>query len=472
MTTIVQDGDPVLRLEAEEVPATLFGTPELMSIIDHMKDALDAQADGVALAAPQIGVSLRMFMVRYDRLQNHPAGTPVVPSVGIYINPDFTRTSRKRDLLEEGCLSVRGIYGHTHRFERASVRAQDERGKFFERGAGGLLAQIFQHEIDHLNGVLFIDHAIDLYEYKSAAVTGEVAADQGDISMPIASPRFAYFGTPYVARDTLHMLADKGFMPSVVITSPDAARGRGLSLTPSETNAWAIEHDIPVLTPEVLDAAAIEEIAQYDCLFGVAVAYGKILPQALIDLFPLGIVNVHYSLLPKYRGASPVEAALLHGDTETGVTIQQMAFKLDAGAILAQEKIAIDPLDTTLELRPKLIMLGAELLIKTLPDLYGGKAVPVPQNDALATHAPKIKKEEGLLRIGSVDEAVINWKKYRAYKESPGTYFFATKSDQRIRVKIHNAQFASGKFTPTRIVPEGKAQQPFSYLEQNGWVAE
>lgn len=166
MTDIVQDGAPVLRQEAEVVPATLFGSEKLAGILADMEKALDAEPDGVALAAPQIGIALRIFLVRYDRMRPLPAEgeAPYPKEVGVFINPKIVRTSRRRVEVDEGCLSVRGVYGKTERFERATVHAEDETGKRFERGGGGVLAQAFQHEIDHLDGILFIDHATSFYE--------------------------------------------------------------------------------------------------------------------------------------------------------------------------------------------------------------------------------------------------------------------------------------------------------------------
>jgi len=279
--------------------------------------------------------------------------------------------------------------------------------------------------------------------------------------------RFAYFGTPYVARDTLAALVDAGYVPAVVITSPDAPRDRGMTLTPCETKAWALEHSIPVLTPAKLDDAFLAELSAYACDYGIAVAYGKIIPQAVLDSFPKGILNVHYSLLPAYRGASPVETALWNGDAATGVTIQQMAYELDAGDILAQQEAAIEPEYTTLTLRPKLIAAGAELLIKTLPSFIEGTVARLPQDGARATRAPKIRKEQGLLDLAA--DAQQNWNTYRALRESPGTYFFAEKEGKRIRVKVTDAALQGGQFVITRIIPEGKAEQDFSYLAQAGW---
>lgn len=283
--------------------------------------------------------------------------------------------------------------------------------------------------------------------------------------MTIHKP-FLFFGTPYVARDTLALLVERGFVPTAVVSSPDAPRGRGLTLTPSETTAWAREQGLPVLTPEKLN---VEELRAYACDYAIVVAYGKILPQAVIDLFPLGVINIHYSLLPKYRGASPVEAALLHGDSITGVAIQQMAFALDAGDILASRDVAIEPTETTRELRPRLVQIGAELLADILPSFEEGALRGTPQDPALATFSGKIKKEDGKLALS--EDASKNWNTYRAYAESPGTHFYMEKDGKEVRVKIVSASFTEGVFVPLRIVPEGKKETDYAELVRTGWHA-
>ena len=163
MKEIVQDGAPVLRAAAEPVPEELFGSAELGRLLTRMEKALDEEPDGVALAAPQIGVSYRLFIVRKDRtlpsVTPAEGSVPMPPETEAYINPEIIKTSRRRARADEGCLSVRGTYGTTLRHERVTVRARRPDGTWFERGGGGLLAQIFEHEIDHLNGTLFIDHA-------------------------------------------------------------------------------------------------------------------------------------------------------------------------------------------------------------------------------------------------------------------------------------------------------------------------
>ncbi len=166
MKEIVQDGALVLREVAEPLPEELFGSPELTRIIADMTEALEYELEGVALAAPQIGVPYRVFIVRKDRTlppPEVPEGTepppPAEPELEIFINPEIVKTSRKRAKMDEGCLSVRGVYGMATRHERVTIRARRPDGSVFMRGGGGIMAQIFEHEIDHLNGILFIDHA-------------------------------------------------------------------------------------------------------------------------------------------------------------------------------------------------------------------------------------------------------------------------------------------------------------------------
>ena len=464
MKEIVQDGLPaqagaeVLRETAKPVPKELFGSDELARLIADMGEALDRELEGVALAAPQVGVSYRLFIVRKDRTlppTNAPQGGAsgelpakkevLAPQVEVYINPEIVKTSRKRAQSDEGCLSVHGVYGTTNRHERVTIRAQRADGARFERGAGGLTAQIFEHEIDHLNGILFIDHAERLVRLPAQAGVSRESPN-----------RFAYFGTPKVASDTLAILIERGFVPAIVVTSPDAPKGRGLALAPSPTKTLALARRIPVIAPDKLDAETIANMASLGCEYAICVAYGKIFPGTLIGAFPKGVLNVHYSLLPKYRGAAPLETALLAGDSTTGVTIQKMSEELDAGDIVTQQSTEIASLETAHELRSRLITLGAQLLVDTLPAYLSGDIVPVMQNALLASHSHKLKKENGLLDLTA--PASENWNKYRAYADSIGTYFF----NNNKRIKITAASFSNGKFVIERVIPEGKREMDFA----------
>jgi len=268
--------------------------------------------------------------------------------------------------------------------------------------------------------------------------------------------KFVFFGTPGVASDTLALLIEHGFTPVLVVTALDAPRGRGLVMTPSPTKTLALANDIPVITPEKLDAETIAAIRAYECDYALVVAYGKIFTEELIAAFPKGVLNVHYSLLPKYRGATPLESALLAGENEIGVTIQKMTKELDAGDIIAQESIPIAPNETARELRPRLIEMGAHLLVENLPVYLAGDIMPVQQSASQATFAHKLKKEDGLLDLNTIAEE--NWNKYRAYADSIGTYFV---KDGK-RMKITSAEFAKGEFRVLRVIPEGKNEMAYN----------
>lgn len=178
-TSIVQDGDPVLRSVAREVPLAEIGSKKINDVITRMNVALEREADGVAIAAPQVGVSLRIFIVSRkafaveedDSKDEKTKKIVIIPARNmVVINPTITKLSKKKVKVPEGCLSCRWLYGDTMRHEKASIRAYDEHGKAFTYGGSALIAQIFQHECDHLNGILFVDHAKNIEEMTPEAI--------------------------------------------------------------------------------------------------------------------------------------------------------------------------------------------------------------------------------------------------------------------------------------------------------------
>src|SRR3989338_901406 len=270
---------------------------------------------------------------------------------------------------------------------------------------------------------------------------------------------FVFFGTPDVAAETLEILKGAGFMPSLIVTSPDTRSGRGMQMQASPVAKFAEENKITCYKN-------LENIPEAD-LF-VVVAYGKILSEKIINTPKNGSINIHYSLLPKYRGASPVESAILAGETETGVTIQKIVYELDAGYILAQEKVEIGEDETAPELRKRLIKIGGELLVKIFKTpssspFAGGEK----QDESQATFCKKIKKEDGLIDLS--DDPIKNYNKFRAYATWPRTYFFSAKDGSASggqdgkRIIITDAALENDPLDPARgkkfvikkVIPEG-----------------
>ncbi|MFA6355202.1 MAG: methionyl-tRNA formyltransferase [Candidatus Paceibacterota bacterium] len=261
---------------------------------------------------------------------------------------------------------------------------------------------------------------------------------------------FIFFGTPTVASKTLELLKSKGYIPKLIITGPDKPSGRGLEVHETPVSIWAKENNIECLKPEKLTPEFIESLQETE--LNIVVAYGKIIPEILIKKPELGTINIHYSLLPKWRGASPLEACLLNGDEETGVSIQQMEYKLDSGGVLAEEKIEIGINDTKEELRDTLINLGADVLSHILPKIKNKEITPKPQDETLATFCKKIKKEDGEINIDG--NAKENWNKYRAYSGWPGVFFFQNGK----RIKITKAKYENSSFVIEKVIREGKKE--------------
>lgn len=264
---------------------------------------------------------------------------------------------------------------------------------------------------------------------------------------------FVFWGTPDVASDTLEILKQAGFLPALIITSPDKPQGRKMIVTPPPVKIWAEKNNIPCIQPENLEKE-MEMIVKNGSAFDlfIIVAYGKIIPENILNMPKLGSINIHYSLLPKYRGASPVESAILNDDNETGVSIQKMVYKMDAGNIIAQEKTIIAPNENTPDLRRRLIKIGGELLVKTLPKIIAGKIEEIAQNENEATHCKKIKKEDGLIDLN--DNGIKNYNKFRAYAVWPRSFFF--QKDKRII--ITDATLEGSMFIIKKVLPEGKKE--------------
>ncbi|WP_405243582.1 methionyl-tRNA formyltransferase [Lentisalinibacter salinarum] len=230
-------------------------------------------------------------------------------------------------------------------------------------------------------------------------MTGEgVAGDKAHAARASNTPRLIFAGTPGFALASLQALCGAGHRPVAVLTQPDRPAGRGRRLTPSPVKAWAVAEGLPVLQPATLkDAAAVAELAALAPDALIVAAYGLILPADVLELPPAGCINVHASLLPRWRGASPIQAAVLAGDPVSGVSLMRMEPGLDTGPVYARAEAPVGARETAGELHDRLAALGAGLLTERLPDILAGRLQPEPQDDAAATYAPRIRREDALI---------------------------------------------------------------------------
>jgi methionyl-tRNA formyltransferase len=227
------------------------------------------------------------------------------------------------------------------------------------------------------------------------------------------------------------------FSVAAVVTQPDKPKGRDLKLEPSPVKSLALKLNLPVLQPaHARDDQFIAELRELKPDLIVVVAYGHILPQTILDLPKFGCLNVHTSLLPKFRGAAPIQWAIASGETETGVTVMKMDAGLDTGPIVSQRRTPISPEDDSTTLHDRLARLGAELLAQTIPDFVAGKIQPAPQPADGVSHAPKIKKEDG--RIDWNLPAKTIWNRLRAFTPWPGAFTFLAGEPKPHLLKIWN----------------------------------
>jgi methionyl-tRNA formyltransferase len=251
------------------------------------------------------------------------------------------------------------------------------------------------------------------------------------------------------------LVAAREFQVSAVVTQPDQPKGRGLKLQPSPVKEVAQKENLPVLQPQrARDAAFIEQLATLQPELIAVAAYGQILPKAILELPRFGCLNVHTSLLPKYRGAAPIQHAILNGDVETGVTIMKMDVGLDTGDILTQEKTRIEPSDNSQTLHDRLAEIGARLLVRTIPAYVSGAIQPRPQPAEGMTYAGKIKKQDGEIHWDR--PARVIWNRVRAMIPWPGAFTHLPASPQPHLLKIWNAELAEGSGAPGSVLQVDK----------------
>lgn len=264
-------------------------------------------------------------------------------------------------------------------------------------------------------------------------------------------------GTPPFAADILSEMLKNGYNITSVFTQPDKKIGRKREISFSPVKKMALENKIRIFQPDSLKKGeAVKIIRETNPDLIVVAAYGKILPKEILEIPHFGCLNIHASLLPKFRGASPIQNAILAGEKETGVTLMLMSEKMDAGDILAQNYIKIDDSDTAETLTQKLSRLGAETLIENLPDWISGKIKPEKQNEKLAAYCCPIRREDGLVDWKKTAQEILD--QWRAFQPWPGIYAVAKLKNEARRVKLVEIAIDSAA---------GSGEKPGKVIEYN-----
>lgn len=266
--------------------------------------------------------------------------------------------------------------------------------------------------------------------------------------------KIIFMGTPDFSVPTLDAIKKDGNEIVLVVTQPDKKKGRKGILTPPPVKEWAVKNNISIFQPVKLrEKQNIEELEKYEADVIVVAAFGQILPKEVLDMPKYGCINVHASLLPKYRGASPIQWAILNGDDETGVTTMQMDIGLDDGDILLQKKVPISSEDTGGSLFDKLSKVGADLLIETLHRIEKNDIVRIPQDDEKATHVGLIKKDFGILSFDEENKYILN--KIRALNPWPSAFTFY--KDKMVKIwKAKSVSFNNKGYEYGDLVVENK----------------
>lgn len=304
--------------------------------------------------------------------------------------------------------------------------------------------------------------------------------------------RVCFLGTPEFAVTALKaLLEDEHYQVVGVITQPDRPAGRKLQLTPSPVKQLALAHNLKVLSPESLKSNRLifDEVVTWKAEVAVVVAYGQILTEEFLKIFPFGCVNIHGSVLPRWRGAAPIQRSIEFGDSESGVTLQKVVKKLDAGDILGIRRVKLDSSINAQELYQQLAILGADLLHVELMDYLRGNLAPTPQDESLVTYAKKIEKTEAEIDWRLSADQIHN--KVRAFVMGPGTFTMVNGKKFKIhKTRVHESlstgaqpgsisqitnqqiivQCGYGKIELIEVQPESRNKMPITdFLKGHSW---
>ena len=434
--------DKFLRQKTKEFDFDKYSKKEIDNLIKKMRRMMN-DANGIGLAANQIGLDVRVFVAQWDG------------KFYAFFNPRIEDASKETEILEQGCLSLPGRLGEVERPEKITLVAQNKQGKKVKVKAWGMLSHIFQHEVDHLEGKLYIDRM-----RKGAELIDLRREDEDEY-------QFVFFGSPNIAAIILRRLVEAGMAPKYLVCNPDKPVGRKKVMTPPETKQLVLENNWPIEiyqpeNKEELGKVAKQLLAETD--LGVVAAYGKLLPYSAIQESPLGVVGVHPSLLPLHRGPSPIRSSILAGDIKTGSTLFLIDEKMDEGPMLAQSEIYIGERNNR-SLSIDLAHLSADMLIDVLPRFIAGKVNPKQQEHEKATYTKFFKTEDGYVSPedlqsamdGDKDKAFRIDRMIRALGEEPGVYTMMNGK----RTKLLKALVDEDRLVLKTIQKEGKKPTAF-----------
>lgn len=415
-------------------PVTSFDS-DFQKSAEILHRALKEADFGIGLAANQIGLNCNVFVVEYE----DPKGKETIP-LQFFVNPEIAEYSKEAERMEEGCLSVPSIFLDVVRPSTIKIKAQDLNGKKFKLTAKGLMSRLIQHEADHLQGHVFTEKA---------------SKNLHDEFKNLKNLKIVFIGTGAFAELILRGLILLKLNVVQIITEKGKPSGRNREIIPSlvADDAQIFGHNYKE-TDNIRDLKSQIENLKPDVI--VLTDFGQIIPADILSIPKIAAINIHPSLLPKYRGATPIQTAILTGEKETGVSIIKMSPEIDKGEIIMQQKIEILEHDNYITLRDRLSNLSLKMLLELLPKMQVGQFDTIAQDDTKATKTQKLSKDMGL----------IDWKKkpaeidrqIRAFFPWPGSF---TEIDGK-RMIIHEAYLDKDKLVIDIVQPEGKKPMEFS----------
>lgn len=410
-----------------------FFGKDLIQQVETMAKVLRKEG-GIGLAANQIGVNNQVLVTEF----NDPDNKDTIPFHAL-VNPEIVDFSEEIDCLDEGCLSIPPVELPVDRSTKIKVKAQNTQGKKIKLTAKGLFARVLQHEIDHLNGILFTDRVKEKYLTEHPF---------------LKNAKITFIGSGEFAATILKGLLSLDLQVNLVISESAKPAGRSSGMRPTPVSDMANRAKVKLIETDNIKTNA-KEIAQSSPDLIILSDFGQIIPQEILKLAKTAPINLHPSLLPKYRGSTPIQTAILNGDKETGVSMMVMTPELDKGPVLAQIKTEIYAEENALELEKRLSVMAMKLIYEVLPALVELKLKPIEIDNSESSFTKKFKKEDGLIDWSKTPQEID--RKIRALFPWPGAY---TTLNNKI-IKIHQAHLEENKLKLDVVQPEGKNPMSF-----------